>query len=538
MDSDGREWIDMGRISKRKTKSPQAEMLPCIMRYKAGIYARLSSDRDARKNESVETQIEIAANFVKEYNMNTKEDKIDIIRCYTDLGKTGSNFNREGFIKLLNDIKNGDINCVIVKDLSRFGRNYLEAGNYIEKIFPFMGVRFISVADDFDTGKEENRNKQMSSEIKNLVNDMYAKDFSQKAALHLKQRRSEGSYVGGVAPYGYRICLAGEKRILTPDADTGRIVIFIFEKFIETKNYTEVVRNLNRFGINPPSVYNRTKEVYHASGDSGFKGWDESTVARIIKSETYVGTLVQGKTSITEVNENAHEPLISRDLFLQAEEISKKLHEKNKSCNHPSKDCPIEKNIFDGILYCGICGRKMTRSSYVKMYRDGSNKRFYGYFCTNSVQKESKICPVSNRIPLDRLKEMLLSLINMELDVFKDSSVSIQKFIDEKIKSLQKDLKKTEGNLSSFYRKETEIYEEYRLGTISKEEYYDLKNRYRHKVHDLHRQEIIRQNAIKPPAGPEFNYDPVQNGIEIFVGKIFIYPGKRMEIEFTFSTDL
>ena len=143
--------------------------------------------RDHKMNQ-VEVQIEIARKYVEEFNLKNTEEIIDIIDYYTDLGKTGSNFEREGFLRLLQDIRLGEINCVIVKDLSRFGRNYLEAGNYIEKIFPFLEVRFIAVADGFDTGKEGNENKQMASEIKNLVNDMYAKDFSKKAKLHLKQR--------------------------------------------------------------------------------------------------------------------------------------------------------------------------------------------------------------------------------------------------------------------------------------------------------------------------------------------------------------
>ena len=195
----------MGRISKRKAGLPQMEKAKDKIRYQAGIYARLSSDQDAGKTESIEVQIEIVKKFVEEFNRLEKTEQIDIKGCYTDIGKTGSNFEREGFLCLRQDIRLGEINCVIVKDLSRFGRNYLEAGNYIEKIFPFLGVRFIAVSDGFDTGKAGNENRQMVSEIKNLINDMYAKDFSAKAKLHLKQRREEGSYVGGPPPYGYRL---------------------------------------------------------------------------------------------------------------------------------------------------------------------------------------------------------------------------------------------------------------------------------------------------------------------------------------------
>ena len=236
----------MGRVSKRgnslrKTADIQTELNMEKKRYKAGIYARLSSDQDEKKNESVEVQIGIA-------------------------------------------------------------RKFLEAGNYIEKIFPFLGVRFIAVADGFDTGKEGNENKQMASEIKNLVNDMYAKDFSKKAKLHLKQRREEGSYVGGPPPYGYMAEWDGKRRVLIPDENTEGIVRFIYEKFVETESYTAVADELNHRQINPPALYKKTKEVYHAPDAGANKGWDKSAVERILKSETYTGTLVQGRTSITLFN--------------------------------------------------------------------------------------------------------------------------------------------------------------------------------------------------------------------------------------------
>ena len=140
----------MGRTSKRKAVTGQNVSTSEAKIYKAGIYARLSSEQDAKKNESIETQLEIGKKFVENFNQKGNGEVIHIVECYTDLGKTGTNFERDAFLKLLQDIRLGEINCVIVKDLSRFGRNYLEAGNYIEKIFPFLGVRFIAVADEFD----------------------------------------------------------------------------------------------------------------------------------------------------------------------------------------------------------------------------------------------------------------------------------------------------------------------------------------------------------------------------------------------------
>ncbi len=228
-----------------------------------------------------------------------------MVACYTDMGKTGSNFQRKGFAGLLQAVRRGEIDCVIVKDLSRFGRNYLEAGNYIEKIFPFLGVRFIAVADGFDTGRNDHMDGQMASEIKNLVNDMYARDFSQKAKIQLRQRREEGSYVGGPPPYGYKAERRGRRRVLTPDEKTRAVVRLIYEKFAETESYAAVARELNKRHINPPGLYQRTGRVYdfQASGSGEYtgeyKGWDKGAVERILKSETYAGTLAQGRSAVT-----------------------------------------------------------------------------------------------------------------------------------------------------------------------------------------------------------------------------------------------
>ena len=405
----------MGRTSKRQSAGKGSDTPASAAKnqksrqYKAGIYARLSADIDEKKNESVEVQIEIARKFIEEWN-GQHTDKIEVSDCYIDLGKTGTNFNRDAFQRLMQDVRMGDINCVIVKDLSRFGRNYLEAGNYIEKIFPFLGVRFIAVADGFDTGADGNETKQMVSEIKNLVNDMYAKDFSVKAKASLAQRRKEGSYVGGPAPYGYQAVWEGKVRRLIPDENTAEIVRYIYKKFIETESYTAVTDDLNIRKINPPAVYHKTGEVY-CLPDAVYKGWDKGSVERIIKSDTYSGRLVQGKTSITArdesnrihkpendwvVKEEAHEPLITPEIMKEAARVRRKLREQTKSHAHPTKGCPIGENVFDKVLYCGVCGRKMTRHSYVKHYADDSKNRMDGYFCMNGgATKQITVRPLT-----------------------------------------------------------------------------------------------------------------------------------------------
>ena len=560
----------MGRVSKRKATEKQFVVSSSVRRYRAGIYARLSSDQDIKKNESLDVQIEIARKFVEEFNQKNTGEVIDVVECYTDLGKTGSNFKREGFQRLLQEIRLGEINCVIVKDLSRFGRNYLEAGNYIEKIFPFLGVRFIAVADGFDTGKEGNENKQMASEIKNLVNDMYAKDFSKKAKIHLKQRREEGSYVGGPPPYGYVADWDGRRRVLMPDENTAVIVQFIYEKFVETESYAAVADLLNKRKINPPAIYKKTKEVYFSSYDKEYKGWDKGAVERILKSDTYSGTLVQGKTSITANDEknrihkleeewvvakDAHEPLIDMKLYQKVLEIQIKIKRRTASRNHPTKGCPIEENIFDSVLYCGVCGKKMTRHSHVKQYADGVKARLDGYFCLNGGQTKVTICPESNHISKTELVDILLPLIRKEFAVFLDKPKKYVEFgkerISEAVKKAEADLRETEGKIRRLREEEGNVYVDYRTGNISQKDYVDYKIKQEDKLIDLGKIEETQKNEVKAlekllgrylsairallklKSGKELTKEMV----EAFISKIYVYPGKRIEVLFNFTVD-
>ena len=559
----------MGRVSKR-TSAPAVADKKTRTCYKAGIYARLSSDQDRKKNESVEVQVKIAEKHIEELNREGTE-RIEIIDRYTDLGKTGSNFERDEFQRLMQDIRLGDIDCVVVKDLSRFGRNYLEAGNYIEKIFPFLGVRFIAVADGLDTGHRGSDTKQMATEIKNLVNDMYAKDFSVKAKQHLKQRRQEGSYVGGPPPYGYKAAWDKKIRKLTPDENTAGIVKHIFRLFIETGSFTAVADDLNRKKCNPPSVYKKTGKVFFDPEQGEYKGWDKGSVERIVKSETYTGKLVQGRTSITVrdeknrihkaeeewvVKENAHEPVIDAAVFAEAAKVRERLHERTKSHDHPTKGCPIGENIFDSVLYCGVCGRKMTRHSYVKTYADGRKARLDGYFCLNGGQTKVESCPASNRISKAELVDILLPLLRMEFSVYLGKPKQYTEVVKEQLRTagtvVDTKIKKAERETSSAKEEERTKYVEYREGIIPQSEYVAYKMRQEGRLKDLSRQreelEAERKNLntvsgkylaaaralLRLKSGRELTKEVVES----LIRKIYVYPGKRIEVEFAYTNAL
>lgn len=565
----------MGRTSKRQSAGKGSDTPASAAKnqksrqYKAGIYARLSADIDEKKNESVEVQIEIARKFIEEWN-GQHTDKIEVSDCYIDLGKTGTNFNRDAFQRLMQDVRMGDINCVIVKDLSRFGRNYLEAGNYIEKIFPFLGVRFIAVADGFDTGADGNETKQMVSEIKNLVNDMYAKDFSVKAKASLAQRRKEGSYVGGPAPYGYQAVWEGKVRRLIPDENTAEIVRYIFQKFIETESYTAVTDDLNIRKINPPAVYHKTGEVY-CLPDAVYKGWDKGSVERIIKSDTYSGRLVQGKTSITARDENnrihkpendwvvkeeAHEPLITPEIMKEAARVRRKLREQTKSHAHPTKGCPIGENVFDKVLYCGVCGRKMTRHSYVKHYADDSKNRMDGYFCMNGGATKTDNCPSSNRISKSALTDILFALFEKEFDVglkkqrmYLDTARAI---IRHKKQELEQSLHAVVCTKLRLAEEESGKYMAYRMGNLSQKDYVEYKMCKENRLQDLEKQEKnFREQEVSLERDGETYLKAVRaliklkneqvltrELIESLIDKIYVYPGKRVEVLFTYSDAL
>ncbi|MCH5272924.1 MAG: recombinase family protein [Lachnospiraceae bacterium] len=533
----------MGRISKRKKTGRPGISASEPQRYKAGIYARLSSGQDAGKNESLAVQIEIAKKFTEEFNRKKTGERIDVIECYTDLGKTGSNFEREGFRRLLRDIRNREINCVIVKDLSRFGRNYLETGNYIEKIFPFLGVRFISVADGYDTGEAENEKKQMVSEIKNLVNDMYAKDFSKKAKLHLRQKREDGSYVGGPPPYGYKAEQNGRKRVLVPDETAADIVRFIYEKFAETESYAAVAKELSRRKINPPYRYRKTRQVFWASGGESYKGWDKSTVTRILKSETYSGTLVQGKTGITAGNakkrirtakrdwvitRDAQKPLVDEELYGKTAEICRKIEKQGTSPACAAKRESSAENIFDGILYCGICGRKMTVKNGI-YYADGE-----------TVQHD-------NRIAEAELAELLLPLLRTEFAVFLNYTKQYEygrKRMAEAAQKIQIRHRKTDEKIQRICEEESNLYMNYRAGKISREQYALLKKGQEDKLTDLRKQKesqakerenfcklsenylVSVKKLLELRSEKEFGKEMAEE----FLSRLYVYPGKRIEV--------
>ena len=221
----------MARTAKRYKKNTEKKVLgiPVCM---AAIYVRLSVDSDEKKSEPIETQVTLIKEFIQKHNENpNREYEIAVYNIYSDLGKTGTNFDRPGFERMMNDVREGKINCILVKDFSRFGRNYIETGNYLEKILPFMKVRFISVCDNYDSFAPDAKNQELSMNIKNLVNDAYAKDISAKERAAKRIAQKNGEYVGSTAPYGYCVEKINGIYKLMVEPEAAKIVRRIFEEY-------------------------------------------------------------------------------------------------------------------------------------------------------------------------------------------------------------------------------------------------------------------------------------------------------------------
>ncbi|MFP3155434.1 recombinase family protein [Lachnospiraceae bacterium ZAX-1] len=594
----------MGRVSKRKKVSSMDIQSASLRVFKAGIYARLSVDSantlgKESKNESIDVQIEIAKQFIENHNSGNSEAKIEIFDTYSDLGKTGTNFNRDEFARLMQDIRLGDVDCVIVKDLSRFGRNYLEAGNYIDKIFPFLGVRFISVSDHVDSGTDGNDTKQMATNIKNLVHDMYAKDSSKKAKIQLKQRRETGSYVGGPPPYGYRAIMEGRIRTLVPDEDTMDVIRSIYKLFLETKAYQPVVDELNKKRMNPPSIYKKTGKVCCPDGVE-YKGWDKGSVKRILESRTYAEGLEQGKTSITErnegnrvhlaqeewvVKEHAHEPVVCEEVFQEAAETIKGIgiKMKNRKCSPADRQPPLGENIFDDVLYCGLCGRKMTRNSQKKIYVSGEMARLESYTCLNAYgTKWEKKCE-SNNISRQELLDIFHAALKTEFFTCLKRPKSWlsyhDKLVAEACKNYERKIKAAMAAYAKLEEEESSLYIAYRQDIIlqgrfrdnhenenkidNEKQQQDQHNGWQDslqrfkeskKQNEKQREKIEKQKADAEAGVKTIEREAakMQRAIRAlcklkdenvftrelvndFAERVLVYPGKRVEIEFAFS---
>lgn len=530
----------------------------------AGFYGRISFDRNGEKLDSIEAQKLIAVNFAAE-----KKD-IRIIKYYVDDGVTGTKFDRDSFSQLLDDVRTKTINCIIVKDLSRFGRNLGEVSNYIEKIFPFMGVRFIAVNDAYDSEDPNCDSMMLSVMIKNLVNDMYAKDASKKCSDTMKIRMQRGDYCGGDAPYGYKRAKNDNGYSITvPDKLTAPYVRKIYEKFTSGESYDKITKWLNDSKLNAPREYARTGELFR--GDECGKYWHLSTVKQILCNKHYLGHNYSKKTytSLTcgVKNKllpeeqwietlNAHEAIIDESLFNRAQEIAQKksqaLSKKIDTASYMQVGKKESKYI--GIIKCGLCGRKMLRRISKKTRKDTIYYRYY-YLCLTFVSISAKMCR-PNRWNEEILDELVMHAINRQFDIAEETLKKLDKFNRKYYKTYIQILDKEETKIISLLARceqmKLDVYEKYVVGEFDTQNYKCESDRL-----DLVKQELEgRRKEIKEEIGTissleKKNYkwldDLVSSRdkiyltrevVESLISEIRLYDDKRLDIVFLFQDQI
>ena len=443
--------------------------------WNATLYLRLSrDDGDKEESNSITGQRELLRDYI------SQRPELREYAVRVDDGFSGSTFERPNFQKMIEDVKAGRTDCIIVKDLSRFGRNYLDAGEYIEKIFPFLGVRFIAVNDHYDSLGDKKASDDLIIPFKNLINEAYCRDISVKIRSQLEIKRKNGQFLGSFATFGY---LKDEqnKNKLAVDEYAADIVRDIFKWKLEGVSPQDIADTLNKLGILSPMEYKRSLGMkFTTSFKTNTKAlWSAGTVIRILKNPIYTGVLVQGKETtpsykvhkrITKdesewiVIEDSHEAIITKIDFNSVQKILK------LDTRRSPDDEAVQ--LFSGMVFCGDCGASMVR----KTVPAGGRKYIY-YVC--SAHKQDKSCSphrmrdtVLEGIVLDSLKQHIREVVDMSELIEITDTAPLRTAQAHKV---QRQLDKKHEEYEKLQKLLMSLYENLTDGIIDREEYARLK---------------------------------------------------------------
>lgn len=465
--------------------------------YMAAVYLRLSKeDEDLREVKDKKESNSIANQ--KALILKTLESmpNVTLYDIYIDDGFTGLNFERPNFQRMCEDIYNGRVNMVIVKDLSRLGRDYIDSGRYVKKIFPSYHVRFVSVLDHFDSLTATQSDVNLLIPVKNFVNDNYSRDISGKVRSHQEVMRENGLYVGSHVAYGYKKLETDRNRII-PDEYAADIVRKIFDWKLKGLSSASIADKLNGLGVAAPSEYKRQLGGNYKSGFQKNRKakWSAVAINRILKNKIYIGVLEQGKrekvnyklNKVVEkpetewaVKENTHEAIISRADF---ENVAKLL-------NLDTRKSPEEETLFmlSGLMFCGECGRSMVRRC--NRYKD---KQSVYYICATynkgkGCSRHSIAQSVIEDILLDAIKRHIEHVARLDelLNTIRDREVNYDDIVanDQEILAKYKELDQCK-------KVEMSLHRDLAAGIISIKEYEQFKNNFAHKSAEI--EETIRK---------------------------------------------
>ena len=519
--------------------------------YEAIAYYRLSKD-DGKNHES--DSIANQRVLVREYIKNHPNIRL-VDEAYDD-GYTGTNFDRPGFQKVMDAVNAGTVNCVIVKDLSRLGREYVETGKYLEMVFPSMGIRFIAINDDVDS-KKNNSSDDILIPVKNIMNESYCRELSKKLRRQFKIQRSNGEYLGAFASYGYRKD-PEDKHKLVIDEYAAEIVRAIFVLKLKGYSQQSIADYLNSEAVLPPAEYKKSQGLNYKSGlkGSGQATWRAFAVQNILTNPVYIGVLVQGKRGTPNykikqmrvrdeeqwcVRKDNHEAIIDEYTFESVQKVLKR----------DTRVAPKTEavNPLSGLVFCADCGRSMIKRSVSR-----GNKKFHYYVC--STNKKGDGCS-SHSISMETLENTVMRAIKNQINLV----VEMKQLLEEvnhsdilSVKLRRLDLLIAEKNKEIDKQKDfrMKLYEALSDGLIERDEYDAMRQRATVTIEsaeaavqklEAERAEIVSQNTRNLTWLERFaryqDYAKLSREIAVaFIDRVTVYEDKTVHIDFNYRDEI
>ena len=551
----------MARKSRKAQAQPVAEVKKGTVALPTAIYARLSVENSGKDDDGNSLQNQIAV----------CEDYLDgcphlrLTEVYSDNGRTGTVFDRPAWNRLMDDVRTGKVQCIVVRDLSRFGRDYVETGSYLEKIFPALGTRFISVKENFDNFTCGNAMESLSVSLQNLVNAMYSRDISKKVSTALRAQMETGKFRNRNLPYGY--LWNGDKTAYVVDEEAAAVVRQIFEwKLQEVSVYT-IVERLKAGGIESPERHKRRAGTRNGGNIQG-EGWCPSTIRGILQNRAYIGEMVCGKSEtalykglkkhVTETDKwivvpDAHPPIVSISDFEAVERQMQEDSAHRETAMEWSADIRAGMiDLFAGKIFCADCGKRM----YYKRQRicGCKNVTFRGvYDCSTHVRRGHATC-FNHFIRQDALDEKVFNAIRDQLQVALDyerlllamRGGSGEASVREKHKAAVASVKL---RLKALKKKRAGLYESYVEGILNEEEYAFAKQTYEEQYEALNRlldEAVERRERFLASISPDNKWLTMMRGaagmtgltqelVDAIIEKVLVYGGGRIEVVFNYN---
>ena len=533
----------MGRKSRNTAKTRMDDYVS--REYKVAVYARLSKEKEETiERGTIENQISMVKDYIG------RQHDMEVVDTYVDDSISGTSFDRPGFDRLIADMKNGRFNAIAVKDLSRLGRDYIETGNLIERVFPLFGIRFIAITDGFDSNKSTS---ELMASVTNIANALYAQDISKKISSSKRTKMEQGIPVGAVI-YGYRIELdAAGDRTMVIDDEPAEVIREIYRRFISGEKKMAIAADLNERGILTPYQYRYRNQPEKLEGKEHLQ-WTLANITKALQDEAYTGRYVVGKdikrlylhekrhiTPESEwlIFENHHPAIIAREDFDKAQAMVVR----------QGYIAQKEENIFRGKVVCGCCGSAYcVFKNHGDKYYMCARKRRYG-----AKNSECRNQAISKKYFYDTVFDAIQEVIRLFLD--EDAAVRAYQR-SESGKNQRKQyidsMDRANSEINRLEELKSGLYEDFFDGLLSEKDYLTMSRGYTEKISQLKEKlektrtslkgfdscpmdnERIRQ-AIRSFRGKRKLTKPM---VEAFIDKITVYEHRKLEICFIFDDEM